>query len=110
MSKKVISPDILEKRVDYMSTKSIWYYIEILNHGLQVNQVEPTGLIRVRIKYNIDSHFIDQIISIYENAGWAEVNITLTGTDSSLYGTTEFEFVPPVDVAKKVRRKVRKKL
>jgi len=108
MSKKVISPDILEKRIMYMNTKSIWYYIEIINYGLQVNQVEPSGIIKVKIKYNIDSSFIDQIIEIYKTSGWEEVNVVLTGTNDSLYGSTEFEFVPPAEVSRDVRHKIRK--
>jgi hypothetical protein len=110
MSRKIISPEILEKRMMYMNTKSIWYYIEMINYGLQSNQVEPDGIIKVKLKYNIDSNFINQIVEMYETAGWAEINITFTGTDSSLYGTTEFEFVPPVLTSKIVRKKIRQNL
>ena len=110
MSRKIIGPSVLDERIAYMNTKSIWFYIEIINQGLQINQVEPDGRINIIVKYNVDSNLIQQIVDMYENAGWAEVNVALTGTDNSLYGTTEFEFVPPVISTKLLKKKIRKNL
>jgi hypothetical protein len=62
MSKRIISPDILEQRMLYMDSKSIWFFIEIINQGLQTNQVEPDGIIKVTIKYNVDSDILNQIV------------------------------------------------
>ncbi len=94
--------------MDYMKSKSIWYYIEILNHGLQVNQVEPDGIIKIKIKYSMNSDHIKQIVNIYMNAGWEKVNVTITSKDDSLYGTTEFEFVPPTKSTELLIKKINK--
>jgi hypothetical protein len=110
MSGRITGPEILEERIDYMDSKSIWYYIEVINQCLLTNQVETDGTIYVTIKYNINSEFIDKIVNMYEAAGWATVNVTLTGSENSLYGTTKFEFIPPTLLAIKVKRKVRDNL
>jgi hypothetical protein len=110
MSKRIISPDILEQRMLYMDSKSIWFFIEIINQGLQTNQVEPDGIIKVTIKYNVDSDILNQIVDLYLGVGWKEVNISITGMDNNLYGTTELEFIPPHNIHKKIKRMIQKNM
>jgi hypothetical protein len=110
MSRVVIGPEVIDDRISYMDNKSIWYFIELINYGLSVNKVEPDGRINVLLKYNISSDLVDQIVNLYLSKGWADINVTFTGTSDSLYGTTEFEFIPPVVLIKRAQRRIRKKM
>ena len=108
--REIVSPDIYENRYQFMSGKSPWYYIALINQGLTTNEVSPDGIINVKIKYNINGDIIDQIIGFYESVGWTNINIILTGNVDSLYGTTTFVFSPPAKVISRVRKKIRKEL
>jgi hypothetical protein len=108
--KNVIGPEILTKRIDYMDTKSIWFYIESINYCLKTNTVENDGSIMVTLRYNIDGDMVNTIIDFYLKAGWSDVNVKLTGNDDGLYGNTIFTFVPPRAEVIRVRRRVNKKL
>jgi len=110
MSRKVIGPEILYERLEFMRGKSIWYYIDILNAGLRTDSVDPEANVSVTIDYNINTELILQIKSFYLTAGWEDVKITLTGNVESLYGTTIFKFIPPDDSRKKIKRLVREEL
>jgi len=108
--REIVSPDIYENRYQFMNGKSVWYYIALINQGLTTNEVNPDGIINVKIKYNINSDLINQIIGFYESVGWTNINIILTGNVDSLYGTTTFVFNPPVKLINDVRKKIRKEL
>ena len=107
MSRQVTGPEIIEKRMDYMNTKSLWFYVENINNKLKTNTVENDGRIIVNINYNIDDNIIERLIELYINEGWEEVNVTFTGTTDSLYGSTVFEFVPPDEYIMTIRKKLR---
>jgi hypothetical protein len=47
---------------------------------------------------------------LYLGVGWKEVNISLTGMDNNLYGTTELEFIPPHNIHKKIKRMIQKNM
>jgi len=98
MSKRVTGPEILQERVDFMDSKSIWYFIDTINQGLLTNPVTSGGQITVTIQYNLSDHLVEQLRNQYLASGWEEVNIVLTGNEDSLYGTTEITFIPPDDV------------
>jgi hypothetical protein len=106
MSRKILSPQILQDRIAYMEAKSVWYYVEILNGGLRMNQVEQDGIINITVKYKLDSDLIYQLVSLYENTGWKEVNAEVSTTTGGLYGSTTFQFVPPVVKFSEIKRMV----
>mgnify|MGYP000241625401 CR=1 FL=1 len=108
--REIVSPDVYENRYKFMSGKSPWYYIALINQGLTTNEVSPDGVINVKIKYNINGDLIDQIVEFYESVGWTNINIILTGNVDSLYGTTTFVFNPPAKVIHDVKRLVRREL
>jgi len=110
MNKPILGPEILDARVDYMSTKSMWYFVDIINHALKTNSVSSDGHITVVIRYNIDSEIINKLVALYIENGWEDINVTLTGSAGSLYGTTEFEFIPPPEELIKVKAKVIKQM
>lgn len=110
MARKVIGPEILDQRYDYMKGKSVWYYIDLINSGLRTNTVDPDGIILVKIKYNINMDLINNILEFYYNAGWDDIDVTLTGNADSLYGETIFKFHPPESELLKVRKKANKLL
>jgi hypothetical protein len=106
MNKPILGPEILDERMEYMSTKSMWYFVDTINHALKTNSVSSDGHITVVIRYNIDSEIINKLVDLYITNGWEDINVTLTGSAGSLYGTTEFEFIPPEDELFKVKRKI----
>jgi hypothetical protein len=95
MNNRITGPEILDERINYMDTKSVWFFIDIINQCLLTESVKADGTIIVTVQYRIADHLIEQIQSMYLNAGWDSVDVVTTGTDSSLYGTTEFTFIPP---------------
>jgi len=101
MARKIVGPEVLTERLQFMSGKSAWYYVELLNRALAVNSVDADGNIKAIIQYNIDNDIVDQVVNFYISAGWSSVDVTFTGNKDSLYGTTEFEFIPdPVELSK----------
>jgi hypothetical protein len=110
MNKRITGPEILEERADYMDTKSIWFFIDIINQCLLTESVKPDGTIFITVQYRIADHLIEQIQSMYLNAGWDSVDVTITGTDSSLYGTTEFTFTPPEQLLEDVKLIIQNKM
>jgi hypothetical protein len=110
MSKRLTGPEILDERIYYMDTKSIWFFIDIINQCLLTESVKSDGTIIVTVQYRIADHLIEQIQSMYINAGWNNVNVVTTGTDSSLYGTTEFTFIPPEQLLKDVKTIIKTKI
>jgi len=110
MGREIASPSIISQRIDFISTKSMWFYIDILNEGLKTNKVESNGTIKVVINYNIDNEIIEKIREIYLSVGWKEVNITYTGNIESFYGSTIFEFIPPIKIVLDARKKINQHL
>ena len=110
MNKPILGPEVLDERVSYMSTKSMWYFVDIINHSLKTNSVSSEGHITVIIRYNIDSDIINKLVDLYITNGWEDITVTLTGSAGSLYGTTEFEFIPPSEELLKVKAKVIKQM
>jgi len=107
MSKKVTSPDILEDRIAFINSKTMWFFVDIINESLFTNKVESDGRILVEINYNINDNLVERLIDLYIAAGWKEVNVTFTGSASSLYGSTIFEFVPPTILIADIKRRLR---
>jgi len=108
--REIVSPNIYESRYEYMSGKSVWYYISVINQALRTNIIDPDGVINVKIKYNINGDSIDQIVGFYESVGWSNIGIVLTGNIDSLYGTTTFIFSPPESTLRSIRKLIRKEL
>ena len=108
--REIVSPDIYESRYQYMSNKSVWYYIAVINQGLSINSVDSDGVIKITIKYNMDTDLIEQIIGFYKSVGWTEIGINITGNVNSLYGSTIFTFNPPESTILSVKGKIRKEL
>jgi len=110
MNKRITGPEILDERIYYMDTKSIWFFIDIINQCLLTDSVKSDGSIIVTVQYRIADHLIEQIQSMYLKAGWHSVSVSITNTDTSLYGTTEFTFIPPEQLLENVKAIIKTKI
>jgi hypothetical protein len=107
MAKDAKGPEILDERLAFINTKSMWYYIDIINESLSTNPVDSDGSITVTIHYNVDDDIIEKVIDMYLIAGWSDVEVTFTGNVDSLYGETILKFTPPSLLISDVKRKIR---
>jgi hypothetical protein len=107
MSRNPKGPEILDDRFDFINAKSMWYFVDVINELLFTSPVDSDGSITVTLHYNIDDNIVEQLVNVYEDAGWQNVEVTFTGNDTSLYGETVFEFNPPSARLSELKRRIR---
>ena len=73
MIRNIIGPEIVLERKSKVEEKNIWFFIELINQQLKKNPINKDGSIVVKTPHIIDVDFLDRIVSMYKDAGWADI-------------------------------------
>ena len=109
MKRKIIGPEIIDKRVDYIEYKSMQFQVDILNRKLETEIVDGKGAITITLQYKLQEFMIKNLINLYINIGGQDkisTTTTFDGVEMSLYGGTQFIFYPSEKIVDKAKNRL----
>jgi hypothetical protein len=95
MNRKILSPKIIEDRLNQASKENIWFFIKKINNQLVNNPIKLDKSIDVIADYWVDESFIHRLIDLYKAEGWERIEYRFTEPENGFQGKTIVSFYPP---------------
>jgi len=95
INRKVINPGIVNQRLFKRQQNNVWNYVTDINKQLTHNKIMIDNTIVVSTSFVIDQTLIDQIIELYQEAGWVIDDVIIVEPVDNDPGSTSIIFNPP---------------